>query len=203
MSRRRRRSSSSSRRRKRNRSSGSDGGLALSHLSSLRGKDARAITLATGSQGYAIAVAVLGLLLTGCTHEKVTALVNIAVLWYVNPDLADPTRHPDECTIASIFQPSGRRFGLALSHVSGIDGKDARAIALETSIQNEAIAMAILDLIFAGCAHEEATAFVKIAVLWHAIKSVLWVGAYHLILICRGRPLAINDPQSRAPDAVA
>ena len=77
--------------------------------------------------------------------------------------------------LAFWFQPIGCAFGFFVSRALGMNTRDARAISLETGVQNYAVSLAIVVLSLEGCARAEALAFVLCAMCLYLVHSPLIV----------------------------
>lgn len=92
------------------------------------------------------------------------------------PQLFNPNVYAAEWTLAALFEPLGCFCGFALAKVARLDGRDARAVTLETGVQNYSLILALVLLSFkAGtCAREEVSRFVLISTAWY-VGSSAWI----------------------------
>eukprot|EP00938_MAST-03A_sp_MAST-3A-sp1_P001815 g1815.t1 len=77
--------------------------------------------------------------------------------------------------LAFWFQPIGCAFGFGISKMLGMNTRDARAISLETGVQNYAVSLAIVVLSLEGCDRAEALSFVLVAMALYLVHSPLAV----------------------------
>lgn len=72
-----------------------------------------------------------------------------------------------------MFQPIGCAFGFAVARLLKLNMRDARAICMETGVQNYAVSLAIVTLSLKGCDRAEALPFVLVAMALYLVHSPL------------------------------
>lgn len=93
-----------------------------------------------------------------------------------HPDLYNPGKYPGEWALAALFEPLGCCFGFAMATAARLEARDARAVSLETGVQNYALIIALIALSYdaGSCEREEVSRFVLISTLWYVISSA-WI----------------------------
>ena len=93
-----------------------------------------------------------------------------------HPKLFNPTEYPAEWCLACLFEPIGCFCGFAMATAARLNGRDTRAVALETGVQNYALIIALISLSFkaGSCEREEVSRFVLISTAWYVVSSA-WI----------------------------
>ena len=103
-------------------------------------------------------------------------VASVGVSAVEHPKLFNPTEYPAEWCLAALFEPIGCFCGFAMATAARLNGRDSRAVALETGVQNYALIIALISLSFkaGSCEREEVSRFVLISTAWYVVSSA-WI----------------------------